>query len=301
MTYGVIDVGSNTIRLCIYQVTDGKVQVLFNNKNTAGLYGYVEDGKLSEKGIKKACEVLNSHKRMAERINIEDLFVFATASLRNISNTEEALAEIYDQTGLNVDVLTGYEEATLDFEGAAHAMELDKGIMVDIGGGSTELLVYDRGAIQDAVSLPVGSLYMYKNHVTKLFPKRKEEKDIRDEVREHLHKVKFLKNQKYSTVLGIGGSIRAVKKFNNNMLSLPKSNDKFSTESLSDVLYELHDSEKATLDKILKVSADRVHTLIPGLLILQTICQYCKCEEIMASNFGVREGYLYKKVVESHE
>ena len=96
MTYGVIDVGANTIRLCIYEVEDGRIKSLFNNKTTAGLIGYVDGGELTRKGIKKACDVLSAYKEMASHAKIKELFVFATASLRNISNTDEAIETIYE-------------------------------------------------------------------------------------------------------------------------------------------------------------------------------------------------------------
>lgn len=97
--YGVIDVGSNTIRLCIYNVTGDRITAMLNNKITAGLIGYVEDGVLSDRGIRRACDVLNTHRMMAERVGVKELFVFATASLRNIDNREEAVAEAQRQRG----------------------------------------------------------------------------------------------------------------------------------------------------------------------------------------------------------
>ncbi len=297
MTYGVIDVGSNTIRLCIYDVIDGKIRSLFNNKTTAGLIGYVSEGEMSARGIKKACDVLNTYKEMVTHTQIEKLFVFATASLRNISNTDEALQTIYEETGLRVDVLTGYEEATLDFMGAAAAMELDKGIMVDIGGGSTEILVYDRGQIQDAASMRFGSLSLYRKYVSKLFPREKEEEAIREKVTSELKKIKFLKDRKFDTLLGIGGTIRAVKNMNNDMFGLPRQNDSIPGRKLPILLQEFQDEEKSTLKKVLDVAPDRIHTLIPGMLILDSICSSFSCENILVSSYGVREGYLYKKVI----
>lgn len=297
MTYGVIDVGSNTIRLCIYEVEDGRIKSLFNNKTTAGLIGYVDGGELSRKGIKKACDVLASYKEMASHAKIKELFVFATASLRNISNTDEAIETIYEETGLKVDVLTGYEEATLDFKGAAHTMHLGEGIMVDIGGGSTEILVYDHGNIQDATSLRLGSLSLYKNYVSKLFPKKSEEAAIREKVLSELKKVKFLRERQFHTLVGIGGTIRAVKNMNNDMFGLPRQNDRVPAKKLPLLLDEFHDEEKSTLKKVLDVAPDRIHTLIPGMLILDTICRNFCCNEILVSGYGVREGYLYKKVV----
>lgn len=297
MTYGVIDVGSNTIRLCIYDVSEGKIRPLFNNKTTAGLIGYVNNGEMTRKGIKKACDVLSSYKEMASHTQIKELFVFATASLRNISNTDEAVQTIYEETGLQVDVLTGYEEATLDFKGAAHAMELDAGLMVDIGGGSTELLVYDHGTIQDAASLRLGSLSLYRNYVSRLFPKKSEEKAIREKVFSELKKIKFLRERQFHTLAGIGGTIRAVKNMNNDMFGLPRQNDRIPGKKVPALLEQFQGEEKDTLKKILSTAPDRIHTLVPGMLILDTICRSFCCEEVLVSSYGVREGYLYKKVV----
>ena len=297
MTYGVIDVGSNTIRLCIYDVDGDDITSLFNNKTTAGLIGYVNDGELSKKGIKRACDVIGAYKRMAESAQVSELFVFATASLRNISNSEEAVSEIKKQTGLDVDVLSGYEEAVLDFEGAANAMHLDEGILVDIGGGSTEILIFRDGRIKDAVSLNVGSLSMYRTYVSRLFPKGSERKAIKRKVEAELKDTSFLENNKYRMMIGIGGTIRAVKKFNNYRFDMPRDNEMIPVSNMRIILDELKDEEKQILDRILRVAPDRVHTLIPGMVILDTICRYCGCEEIVMSSFGVREGYLYKKVV----
>ncbi len=297
MTYGVIDVGSNTIRLCIYNIEGEKIISLFNSKNTAGLIDYVNDGELSQKGIKKACDVLNSYKYMAAQAQIKKLYVFATASLRNISNTEEAVEKIKAETGLDVDVLSGYEEAVLDFEGAAHAKHLEDGIMVDIGGGSTEILVFRDGEIEDAASMDIGSLSMYRSYVSKLFPKKNERKAIARRTEAELKKLKFLKRSVFTDMVGIGGTIRAVKKFNNDIFAMPRDNDIIPVEHLKELVLELQDEEKQTLKKVLRVAPDRLHTLIPGMLILNTICRVCGCEEIAMSSYGVREGYLYKKAV----
>ena len=261
------------------------------------MVGYVNDGELSRKGIRKACDVLCTYQEMARRAGIETLYVFATASLRNISNTDEAVREIQKQTGLSVDVLSGYDEAVLDFEGASHARQLKDGLLVDIGGGSTEILSFADGEIRDAVSLEIGSLFLYKNYVGKLFPKQKERKAIRSKVDAELKKVDFLKQNEFPEMIGIGGTIRAVKKFNNDLLGLDNTNEIILTENLQLMDNILQDEEKQTLKKVLRIAPDRVHTLIPGMLILERICKVCGCKQIQMSGFGVREGYLYRKVV----
>ncbi len=87
MICGVGDLGSNTIRLAIYRCEQGKIQRLFHKKAMAGLAGYVADGALAQKGIHIACEVLTSYRELAEHFQIDQVHVFATASIRNISNS----------------------------------------------------------------------------------------------------------------------------------------------------------------------------------------------------------------------
>lgn len=294
--YGVIDVGSNTIRLSIYEVSNGEIYPMLNNKTTAGLAGYVKKGKMTKKGIQKACDVLNRYKEMMEHFPLEELFVFATASLRNISNTDDALQTIQAETGLSIDVLTGYQEATFDFIGAAHSINLEEGVLLDIGGGSTEILVYERGEIQNAVSLPFGSLSMFTNYVSGLFPTKKEKKEIETAVLKEVEKIKFLQNKKFDTVVGIGGSIRATKNMNNSVFELPKENNVIIAEDVPKLLKQFKGTENEVLRKVLKVSPDRVHTLIPGMIVMNTVCEYVQCKDIIMSAFGVREGYLYQKL-----
>ena len=78
---GIVDLGSNTIRLSIYKYEDG-IKLLINKKTMAGLSGYVVGGELSPKGIKKACQVLNNYKNILSNFSIENSYIFATASLR---------------------------------------------------------------------------------------------------------------------------------------------------------------------------------------------------------------------------
>ena len=294
--YGVIDVGSNTIRLSIYDVSNGEVYPMLNNKTTAGLAGYVKKGKMTKKGIQKASDVLNQYKDMMEHFPLEELFVFATASLRNISNTDDALQTIQSETGLSIDVLTGYQEATFDFIGAAHSINLDEGVLLDIGGGSTEILVYERGEIQNAVSLPFGSLSMFTNYVSRLFPTKKEKKEIEAAVMKEVEKIKFLRGKRFDTVVGIGGSIRATKNMNNIVFGLPKENNVIIAEDVPKLLKQFKGEENEVLKTVLKVSPDRVHTLIPGMIVMNTVCKYVECKDIIMSAFGVREGYLYQKL-----
>lgn len=297
MLYGVIDLGSNTIRLTAYRVEKTSFKTLFNQKTMAGLAGYVDNKKLTKKGIDTACDVLNQYKSIMQNFDMDKLFVFATASLRNIENTEEAVGKILIETGLAIEILSGEEEASLDFEGATHNVNMDKGILVDIGGGSTELVTYGDSKIITPVSLPIGSLYLYKNYVESILPKKGEIAKMEKKVTKELEKNTKMEKKTYSTICGVGGTIRALLKLNNYMFGLSQTNNSITTENLNHISTTLSGSDPSVWNLILKICPDRIHTIIPGLQIIKTTAKYYNSEKIIVSSYGVREGYLYNKVI----
>lgn len=297
MIYGIVDVGSNTIRLTIYQYENGELSSLLHKKTMAGLAGYVEQGEMSQKGIEKACEIVSEYKEILNNFSICNLNVFATASLRNIVNTDEVVRTIRELTGVHVDVISGEEEAQLDFIGATQVLNMQDGLLVDIGGGSTELVSYRNGQIVTAVSMPIGSLSLFTKHVSKLLPKKNEKHAIVEEIRFELDKLfEFDENESFQEICGVGGTIRAAYKLNNDLLESEARNS-IDRKHLEKMLKILNKRKKDTYRRILRVVPDRIHTIIPGMLILNEIAAYFGSEVIRISNYGVREGYLYSKVL----
>ena len=149
--------------------------------------------------------------------------VFATASLRNIRNTEEAVAQIREATGAEVDVISGELEAKLGYYGTRLAADLRDGAVFDIGGGSTEILDLRGGEIRKAQSLPIGSLELFDRCVDGIWPRRKELEKIRRTVEEALHGAR-LPGKPVPRVCGVGGTARAVLKIANAWYEKPASN-----------------------------------------------------------------------------
>jgi len=171
--YAIIDIGSNTIRLNVYQVEeDGAIHSIFQSKETAGLAGYVrEDGSMSREGLDRAADALLRFRSILDALHIENRAVFATASLRNITNSEEAVFQLQERTGLMIRLLSGREEAILDYVGATSGMEeREQGMVLDIGGGSTEWVCFSQGRIRHAASIPLGSLNLYSRCVRPCSP-----------------------------------------------------------------------------------------------------------------------------------
>ena len=118
MKQAIIDIGSNSIRLTLYETEGQSFKILFREKIMAGLAGYVEDGKLSAEGIECACAGLLTFRKILQTLQIENIRIFATASLRNVSNTERALSVIRAATGFSVEVISGEDEALFGYAGA---------------------------------------------------------------------------------------------------------------------------------------------------------------------------------------
>lgn len=299
MKYAIIDIGSNSIRLSVYRYDeeDGNVYIQFKDKIMAGLAGHIENELLTEKGIKKACSALKIYKRVLNNLNIDKIYPFATASLRNIKNTEWAKSRIKEEIGFDIDVISGKEEAELDFEGATKIIDIKEGILVDIGGGSTEIVLYENKEIKQAVSIPIGSLNMYKKYVKCLIPTKEERKNISKDVKKEMEKLNINTETKYENMCGVGGSIRATRKISVELLGNEKENKEFSSEEIKKILKEFEAEEKIVIDKILPVVPERIHTIIPGIIILNTIARQFGIKNVYVSGYGVREGYLFKHVI----
>ena len=298
--YGVIDIGSNTIRLSIYTVEGNKISSLFHKKEVAGLAGYVDEEKnLTNRGIQKASMVLNEFNNVVQIVGVKEVYPFATASLRNINNSLEALHEINAITGLSIEVLSGKEEAILGYQGATLHQPILDGILVDIGGGSTELVFYKDQKIQEALSLPIGSLNAYTRYVSNLIPSAAERRSIETAIKKELNSISNIKAyQNIPVICGVGGTVRGTSKLNNELFNLSTQNKRIPVENLKQILETLGQDRKNTMHTIVKVIPDRIHTIIPGMCILQSLAQYFHSDVITVSETGVREGYLSRVLKE---
>lgn len=303
MLYGIIDIGSNTIRLVVYKVEDNKIIPIFNKKSLVGLTSYIDsENNLTQEGQDRAVETLKEFEGMINLIKVDEVFMFATAPLRNINNAREALTYINNHIIFVIRVLTGKEEATFDYYGAIQSVNTTNGLMVDIGGGSTELVFYKDGEIVRSHSIPIGSLLLYTRYVDDLIPTADEIKKIQDLVHGYLERIQFADvEDTYPLICGVGGSARAMSKFMKNKSSYNREAETYPTSELKTLLDMATEDRKKLMKSIIKVCPDRIHTFTIGLTILNEIVQYYNSQDIITSEYGVREGYLYYLLQERGE
>ena len=301
MKQAVIDVGSNSIRLTLYSVADGQqFKILFREKIMAGLAGYVERGALSAEGIECACCALLEFRQTLESLDIREAAVFATASLRNITNTEEALAQIEAATGFSIKVLSGEEEAQLGYAGAMRELHISSGVFTDIGGASTEVVTFEAGAVQHSTSFAVGSLSLYRSCVKKILPGNGSRSRIEAVLTQEMDEKMPLPQGKRSPLIGVGGTARAILKLARRYFDLPDSCRSISARQFDRLYVLLCRADKQTADLILRTEPERIHTLVPGAMILRHIFTHFDANELIVSKYGVREGYLCQKILKNN-
>ena len=297
MNYGIVDLGSNSIRLSIYEVQDGQPRLLINKKEMAGLAGYVSGGILEETGIERACAALESFHEILGHFGIKEMHAFATASLRNIENRSEAVAEIARRTGVKLVVLSGSQEAHLDFVGAAHTLSLDEGMLVDIGGGSTELVHFRQRQIVHLVSLPIGSLSLHKAYVEGLLPTPNERKEIKKAIRREFDALDWKDAGRCDLLCGVGGTVRAALKISRELFGVTKGETAFPAGNVSQIVHRLRSRDEAEQAAVYRIVPERTPSLLPGMMILKEAVRRFGCQTVEVSSSGVREGYLLERVL----
>lgn len=298
MKYAVIDLGSNTIRLVVYEETNAEFHALFTQKFTAGLAAYLQDGMMTPEGIRLICTTLQRCKMLLKEFTPCTTLAFSTAPLRNIRNTQEAIDQIYAETGYSVDVLTGLEEAYLDYYGVQRELPVESGLLFDIGGGSTEVLTFAHDGTGVIESVPIGSLNLSKKHIAKLFPDKKERDAIRLQVQKSLKRHKLNHLPPYETICGIGGTARMVLQLLQAMNVILPAQRTFTAEQFRKLKKFLWKKDSAVMELLTQYCPDRLHTIFSGILILETLILQSQCMTVYVCKYGVREGYLRRYLMQ---
>ena len=300
MLYGIIDIGSNTIRMAIYLIEGDRVEFLMKQKHRVGLAAYVHDGVMSPEGIAKAVEVLQEFKGFLYSFNITEVYAFTTAALRNCKNSETAVGIIEHAVGLPIRIISGDEEATFDFVGALHGIPAEDGLLVDIGGGSTEIVSYKSKEICNKVSLPIGSLLFHSKYVNGILPDITECLEMYREAEATVGAATAFADVRESALIGIGGTFKGGLALYNELFNQPAVNNRMEARRLSTLISTFlrdHGVSQEMAIMLMKAVPERLKTVIPGLIIADVMARRFQCREITYSDSGVREGFIYSEIV----
>ena len=298
MNIGIIDIGSNTIRLNVYELNNKSFHLLFSKKENVGLISYINKNNLTLEGINKLKQCLLKLKKTLDTLGIHIIDAFATASLRNLNNKDEVLAIISNTVKINIVLLSGTTEGNLSFKGAMHQIEQPEGLYIDSGGASTEFVFYKHYHNVATYSLNIGSLNLFNKYVKKVIPTKEETIQIQKRVQAELESISVPKELKEMNNLAVtGGNMRAVRSLLVHFDWINRDEYIFSADTINKLLQTLSNNRTDTLHLFLKIKPERVHTMFCGLLILEGIISKYSIQTIQICTNGVREGYLIQKYI----
>ena len=299
MLHAIIDIGSNTIRMAVYQIEGRQFTLLMKRKHTVGLAGYLESGRLVRAGLEKTVKILHGFMDFINTFRIPHVHAFATAALRSAVNSRAAVGEIARRTGVQVCIISGDEEAMYDFIGATQNIAHADGIMIDIGGGSTEIVSFAGRAMQGRWSLPLGSLAMSKAHVAGLLPTREECRTIAAAVRSMLDEVPAVRDLRARHMVGMGGVLSSASRM--HALLHPEEMPRLLPADTLPQMIAMFGSGRPLTEAdnavLLRAAPDRLHNIVPGMIIASVLAETFAAADIRYSDSGVREGYIWKEII----
>ena len=299
MLHAIIDIGSNTIRMAVYRIEGRSFELLLKRKHTVGLAGYLDHGRLVREGIEKTVKILRGFMEFIDTFRIAHVHAFATAALRSATNSRAAVEEVTRRSGVHIRIISGEEEAAYDFIGATASIAHADGIMVDIGGGSTEIIHYAAHEMQGRWSLPLGSLALSKAYVAGVLPTSAECAAIRTAVEDVLMGVPDVCALRASHMVGMGGVLSSASRM--HALLHPEETPRLLPADALPQMIAMFGSGRPLTEAdtavLLRAAPDRLHNIVPGMIIASVLAETFAAADIRYSDSGVREGYIWKEII----
>lgn len=302
---GIIDLGSNTARLVLVNVLEGGHFVVCDElKETVRLGQDMEvDGFLRPARIEQTKKTLQMFRRFCDSNGVEKILAYATSAVRRAKNQKSFLEEVAVTCGIKLKVLSSEEEGQFTYTGVINTMDIPKGVIMDLGGGSCQLIYYNRKNILAQETLPFGSVTLtdlFKDQGLK--PEERAEK-IEEFVKENLESIQWLKELEPDVqFIGVGGSFRNLGKISRKVKRYPF--DKHHNYNIGMAEFNsIYDTIKTLpLDRTMKIkglSSGRADIFPSALSAIKVMADTANFDHIVVSGSGLREGAMFRYAVPS--
>lgn len=292
-TIAIVDIGSNSVRLVVYEMLVRAPSQVFNEKEMAGLGRQVATtGRLAEDAIEKAIAALVRFRILCEAMHVGELRVIATAAARYAENGPEFIARAEQAIGQPIELISGGREAVLSGLGVISGFDEPDGVVGDLGGGSLELISVKRGEVGKGASVPLGGLALLDRSKGSL---KAAEKIVKDE----LDKLPQLAAMKGRDFYAVGGTWRALATLHQRRANYPLNvmhGYAIPPRDAADFVRLVERADASVLDAIDAVSSARRPLLAYGALVLDELIKRGKPRNIVISAQGVREGLLHEQL-----
>lgn len=302
MKTAIIDIGSNTVRLVIYDYDAREgLHELGNMKVVARLRTHIlPTGEMTEEGITLLEHILHDFIEMIEDFGVTDVRAAATAAIRQATNRNEIIKRMSKKLGLKIDLLSEEQEAYYGFAGVAYSLATPSAVTIDIGGGSTEITLFKDKELMHSYSFPFGTVSLKQMFVKGEVLSTNEQQQLNDYVREQFAQIAWIKDCNLP-VIGIGGSARNIAQVHQQRQNYGLTGvhgyemTAQDLRKLNDYLGNMTYDELKQLDGL---SSDRADIIVPALSVFRILLNIVGTTRFQLTKKGLREGLVMERILE---
>ena len=299
MRLGVLDVGSNTVHLQIMDAHHGSAPLPYESfKEEIRLAEFLtESGELSQEGITTLLGTLNRLKAQAKNIKIDETLAFATSAIREASNSESVLTAVLNETGIDLQVLSGEDEARFTFLAARRWVGWSAGdlLLLDIGGGSLEIARGDQENPSYSSSVMLGASRLTRQFLTGDPFTEKSLNKLAKYIEETLSPmISEIGNTSKCTVIGTSKTFRTLRRIQENYLpGLGRDLRRDGIDQITAKLQTMTHSQRADLPG---VSSSRARQIVAGAMVAQKTMESLGIEKLIQCPWALREGIVLQRL-----
>ncbi|HAX73756.1 MAG TPA: hypothetical protein DCY20_09570 [Firmicutes bacterium] len=306
MKLGIIDIGSNSITLCIAELykEEGYFKILDEEKETVRLgKDTLADGTLHHDRMQKALLTLKYYKSLCDTLGVTKIKAVATEAVRKAPNQEYFINLVLEMTGISIEILSGDEEAYFAYVSTVATFTLKDYFMMDIGGSSLEIGLVRNRELVAAVSLPLGAIPISEcfNVSDPLTPETS--LALKRYLTTQFQAIPWLASHQNLPLIGVGGSLRNISKIHKKMVDDPMTSNHHYTlsnetvKNLYGYISKMDLKQKRKLKGLSKDRADIFTGALGAVLELMNVTNAC---ELVISQYGIRQGLIYDTLVDGN-
>ncbi len=295
MKKAVIDLGTNTFHLVIGEVINGRLTIHHHEQEFVRLgYGGITKGFITDEAIGRGIATLTRFKDVIYSHAADETLAVGTSALRIASNQKEVLAKIFDATGISVKILSGEQEAKGIFTAVHYLFQSDKKqLIVDIGGGSTEFILFQQSDIRQIKSIEIGGQRMLD---LMGYPEKSIQAADRERVLQFIHDkcsefTDILNHEAPQRLIGVSGSFDTLLMIHQHIHD--SAAESLSLEDFRRICHLLYESDREERLRIKGMEPKRVDMIVVASLMIEwVLSRLPSIEYIDVSKYALREGML---------
>ncbi|MEW6614284.1 MAG: Ppx/GppA phosphatase family protein [Thermodesulfobacteriota bacterium] len=293
-----IDIGTNTIRLLIADIGERKkLKRIVSKRDITRLgEGFIKKKEISFKATKRSIKVLEEYLNLVNKYRAKKTLAVATSAVREAANKDEFLMEVYRSTGLEVQVVSEREEASMTLAGVLSIISeiIGRTLVIDIGGGSTEFITIEGKILITTHSLNLGAVYLTERFIHSDPPPHLELENLREFVAKRLSSLP-LAGLSFSSLLGTAGTITTLAAIDQEMSTYdPEKINKYTLtrEAVKSIYNRLKSLNRVERCLNPGLERGREDIILAGTIVLLSIMETLNFNEITVSDYGLLEGII---------